>query len=71
MITTMKDNRELIENVRNTIQNIQKQQDTVYNTMIKVINPTKDQEEWLWEYCFNCDGSNEVYTEYVRENLKF
>lgn len=66
----MKDNQELIKNVRNTIQNMQKQQDIIFNTMIDVIKPTQEQEEWLWDYCFNCGDSNEDYAEYVRNKLK-
>ncbi len=64
MITTMK---EQIEAARGDIQSLQEQQNKIFEFVAKQCNVD---EEWLWEYLFNCTaGENSAYADMVRNRL--
>lgn len=63
-----KDDEELIEVVRKEIKELQEQQNTIFHQMICITRATNEEEEWLWEYCFNC-GDEGDYTKFVKGKL--
>lgn len=58
-----------IEDARASIQSLQNQQHVIFDDVKKIID--SNLEEWLWEYCFNCEigTASEDYTKHCREKL--
>jgi hypothetical protein len=62
MTDGMEKHRSKIEGTKAVIENLQQQQNDLYDRLIEDINPSEEQEPWLWNYVFN--ASNNDNTEY-------
>ena len=49
----MRQHQSKIEGTKAVIEQLQQQQNDLYDILIEEIKPTEEQENWLWEYCFN------------------
>jgi hypothetical protein len=49
----MEQHRSKIEGTRAVIDQLQEQQHDIYAILIGETNPSEEQEQWLWEFCFN------------------
>lgn len=49
----MEQHQSKIEGTRAVIEQLQQQQNDLYDRMIEEITPSDEQETWLWDYCFN------------------
>ena len=59
--------KETIEAARGDIQSLQDQQNQIFEHVVKQCDVD---EEWLWEYLFNCTaGENSAYVNMVRDKL--
>jgi hypothetical protein len=55
-----------IENARAAIQALEYQQEEIYNSIKRLVNP--ELEDFLWDYCFNCEiGERSEYITRTRE----
>jgi len=66
----MEKHRSKIEGTRAVIEQLQKQQNGLYDMLIEEIKPSEEQEPWLWDHCFNsypCDSSE--YSKMVERGI--
>jgi hypothetical protein len=55
-----------IENARAAIRALEYQQEEIYNSIKRLVNP--ELEDFLWDYCFNCEiGERSEYITRTRE----
>ena len=68
---TMKEHKNQIEGARAEIQLLMEEQNQIYQRLIDEVCPDSDMEEWLWDYCFNCDmySLNKDYQHAVEERI--
>lgn len=67
----MKEYKNQIEAVRGEIQALEEEQNKQYQKLLDTVYPSKEQESWLWDYCFNCpiQDKPDEYTLRVRKEL--
>jgi len=66
----MEQHRSKIEETRAVIEQIREQQNDLYDKLIAEIEPSEEQEPWLWDRCFNsylCDSSD--YSKMVERGI--
>jgi hypothetical protein len=64
----MKKYEDAIETARKKITELAAQQDDVYRELVSKIKPTEQQEEWLYDYCFNYSFDTE-YAQFIKQNI--
>lgn len=68
-----KKQRQLVETTRAKVQQLQRDQDTLYADMVRQLGITDDPtagSDFLWDYVFNCDdNTNHEYLQMVKENV--
>lgn len=57
-----------IEAARAEIQSLEEQQNLIYNDIVDLVD--KQDEGYLWDYCFNCKiGEKRAYVDIVRDTI--
>ena len=66
----MEQHRSKIEGTRAVIDQLQEQQHDIYAILIGETNPSEEQEQWLWEFCFNTrPNESSEYIETVERGI--
>ena len=69
----MKNKEKIVEEARKKIQYLHKEQDKIYNQLIKdlnIINNYEESEDFLWDYVFNCtEDTDSAYLEMSRKRI--
>lgn len=66
----MEQHRSKIEGTRAVIEQLQQQQNGLYDSLIEEIKPSFEQETWLWDYCFNSFPSeSSEYSKMVEKGI--
>lgn len=58
--------KEKVENARAAIIKLQLEQDSIYSNLVAEINIDDD---WVYDYVFNCADQNDDYTTRVRTEI--
>ena len=66
----MQQHRFRIEETKAVIEQLQQAQNNLYDALIDMIEPTEEQEPWLWDYVFNTSPKdNSEYNQMVERGI--
>jgi hypothetical protein len=66
----MQQHRFRIEETKAVIEQLQQAQNNLYDALIDMIEPTEEQEPWLWDYVFNTyPKDNSEYNQMVERGI--
>jgi hypothetical protein len=55
--------------VRQTIRLLSKQQDLAYSSLLSALRLVEGEDDFLFDYVFNCDGNNDTYEQFILGEL--
>ena len=66
----MEKHRSKIEGTKAVVEQLSQQQNDLYDRLIEEINPSEEQEVWLWDYVFNTSPKdNSEYNQMVERGI--
>ena len=66
----MRQHQSKIEGTKAVIEQLSQQQNELYDRLIEEIEPSEEQEVWLWDYVFNVSPKdNSEYNQMVERGI--